>query len=66
MLLEEHIDNIFDGDSLLFLGAGFSRNTKNSNKEALPLTRDLSNLLQKLSGIEAESIDENLNVLLDF
>ena len=62
MLLEEHIDNIFDGDSLLFLGAGFSRNTKNSNKEALPLTRDLSNLLQKLSGIEAESIDENLNV----
>lgn len=58
----EHLFNIFDGDALLFVGAGFSRNTTNSAGEELPLTNELNIELQKMSGISPEEINENLNI----
>lgn len=62
MELKDIINYLFDGDTVLFLGAGFSRFNTNSKGEKLPLTFELSRGLQLNSGISEEDIDDSLNV----
>lgn len=59
---KDYINYIFDGDALLFLGAGFSRNNYNLERKTLPLTDELSGQLQKASGLSDSEIDKTLNV----
>lgn len=62
MNLNRAINHIFEGESLLFLGAGFSRGNVNNKGNELPLTNKLSKRLQLLSGIEESDINESLNI----
>lgn len=62
MELKDSMNYLFDGDSILFLGAGFSIFNTNNEGEKLPLTRNLSKDLQLASEISEEDIDNSLNV----
>ncbi|WP_159157439.1 P-loop NTPase [Enterococcus faecalis] len=62
MDLVEGINEIFKGNAIIFLGAGFSKENQNSVGERLPLARELSKSLQILSGIEETDIDENISI----
>ncbi|NSM29515.1 SIR2 family protein, partial [Enterococcus faecalis] len=62
MDLAEGINEIFKGNAIIFLGAGFSKENQNSVGERLPLARELSKSLQISSGIEETDIDENISI----
>lgn len=62
MKLKDAINYVFDGDTVLFLGAGFSRFNTNSSDKKLPLTNELSRELQLASGILENDIDSSLNI----
>ncbi|EMF0078757.1 SIR2 family protein [Enterococcus hirae] len=62
MELKDSLNYVFDGDAILFLGAGFSIFNTNSEGEMLPLTKKLSEVLQLASGISEKDIDNSLNI----
>ncbi|NTM02350.1 SIR2 family protein, partial [Enterococcus faecium] len=62
MELKDSLNYVFDGDAILFLGAGFSISNTNSEGEMLPLTKKLSEVLQLASGISEKDIDNSLNI----
>lgn len=62
MELQDSLNYVFDGDAILFLGAGFSIFNTNSEGEMLPLTKKLSEVLQLASGISEKDIDNSLNI----
>lgn len=62
MELNDSLNYVFDGDAILFLGAGFSIFNTNSEGEMLPLTKKLSEVLQLASGISEKDIDNSLNI----
>lgn len=62
MELKDSLNYVFDGDAILFLGAGFSMFNTNSEGEMLPLTKKLSEVLQLASGISEKDIDNSLNI----
>jgi len=62
MDFNEGINAILKGNAIIFLGAGFSRENKNINGCNLPLAQELSESLQKLSGVDEDSLDSNLSI----
>ena len=60
LIKKEDIYNIFSGESILFLGAGFSIENKNANGDLLPSGKSLSVELQQASNIQFP--DENIGL----
>lgn len=60
MIRQEDIYNIFSGESILFLGAGFSVKNKNAKGEPLPSGKELSVELQQAANIL--NPDENIGL----
>ncbi len=58
MTIDEALDAALDGDSILFVGAGFSRGAINIAGEQLLTGRDLANKLAKTAGL----VDEELSL----
>ena len=60
LIKQEDIYNIFSGESILFLGAGFSIENKNANGDLLPSGKSLSVELQQAANIQFP--DENIGL----
>ena len=60
LIKQEDIYNIFSGESILFLGAGFSIENKNANGYLLPSGKSLSVELQQAANIQFP--DENIGL----
>lgn len=56
------VNYVFDGDALLFIGAGFSRGTMNSKGTLVPTTNGLSERLQLELGITTSELDTTTNI----
>lgn len=61
-IAKEDIYNIFRGEAILFLGAGFSMENENTKGQTLPSARKLSKDLQIAAGISSEEISENASL----
>ncbi|MEZ0481165.1 hypothetical protein [Planococcus sp. SSTMD024] len=65
MLLEEAIKHILDGNALLFLGAGFSRDATNISNKKMADAVDFSNLLSEEMNLdEVGTLDEVTDLYL--
>ncbi|MEQ9568210.1 MAG: hypothetical protein RLN85_20770, partial [Pseudomonadales bacterium] len=61
--VDDIVDRIRSGNSLLFVGAGFSIGSENRNGEQPPLANDLSRAICRLGGFEE---NDNLAFSADF
>jgi hypothetical protein len=58
-IAKEDIYNIFRGEAILFLGAGFSMENENPKGQSLPSAGKLGRDLQIAAGISSQEVSEN-------
>ena len=61
-IAKEDIYNIFRGEAILFLGAGFSMENKNPRGQRLPSASKLSRELQIAAGISSQEVSDNASL----
>lgn len=64
--IEEYIENIFRGEAILFVGAGFSFDNININGNNIPNAKKLAELLQVEAGLKEIDTNYDLGIVSDY